>query len=264
MSSKSQRVIALSFASFCVWLSFSVLMYIILFINQQEIMRIKVNVEGQLLESLVGWELTRQVLWAALIIPCLVGIFFTVHRLKEKNSTYNAYLLYILYFGFIFAFEYCILRLIWSYQVTRVYEVLLGMSFTGTDAVQNFLFTPSGVMSDYGIIVISTLLGVTAALFFFLVQIGGHRKEVLKEKIVETPEPIIKRLDISIDLEKIRGIGPIMAEKLFKAGIKSLKDLANSDPKKVADALNISTESAGVFINVAKSLTKAQKPSETT
>jgi len=239
-------------------------MYVILFINQQEIMRIEVSVERQLLESLVGWELTRQVLWAALMIPCLVGIFFTVNRLKEKRSSYNAYLLYILYFGFIFAFEYCILRLIWSHQVTRVYEVLLGMSFAGTDAVQSFLFTPSGTMSDYGIIVISMLLGVTAALFFLLVQIGGHMKEAVEEKMVETQEPIGKKQDISEDLEKIQGVGPLVAEKLLKAGIKSLKDLADSDPQMVADALNISTESASVFINVAKSLTKAQKPLDKT
>jgi len=227
-------------------------------------MRIEVSVERQLLESLVGWELTRQVLWAALMIPCLVGIFFTVNRLKEKHSSYNAYLLYILYFGFIFAFEYCILRLIWSHQVTRVYEVLLGMSFAGTDAVQSFLFTPSGTMSDYGIIVISMLLGITAALFFLLVQIGGHMKEAVEEKMVKTQELIGKKPDISEDLEKIQGVGPLVAEKLLKAGIKSLKDLADSDPQRVADALNISTESASVFINVAKSLAKAQKPLDKT
>lgn len=230
-------------------------------------MNIEVNVERQLLESLISWELTRQVLWAALIIPCLVGIFFTVNRLKEKNSTYNIYLLYILYFGFILAFEYCILRLIWSYQVTRVYEILLGMSSAGIDAIQSFLFTASGTMSDYGIVIISMLLGITAALFFLLVQIGGHRKETLEEKIERSKaahELTKKKPDISEDLEKIKGVGPIMAEKLLKAGIKSLKDLANSDPQKVADALNISTESASVFINAASSLVKAQKPSEKT
>jgi len=241
-------------------------MYLILFINQQEIMNIKMDADRQLLESLMGWELTRQVLWAALIIPCLVGIFYTANRLKEKNSTYSTFLLTLLYLGFIFAFEYCVLKLIWSYQVTRVYEVLLGTSFAGTDAVQKFLFTSTGAMSSYGIIIISTLLGITAALFFLLFQIGAQKK-VVPEEVVElvgkTREPIKQKPGINDeDLERVKGIGPIMAEKLVKAGINSLKDLANSDPQKVAEALNISNDSASVLINVAGSLIKSQKTSK--
>jgi len=237
-------------------------MYVILFINQQEILRINMNADRQLLESLIGWELTRQVLWAALIIPCLIGIFFTSARLKEKNSTYNTFTLGPLYFGFIFAFEYCILKLIWSYQLTRIYESQLGAIFTGTDLIQNFLFSSDGAMNYYGIITISALLGVTAALFFLLVQLGAKKRVVTEEKaeLEKTREPTGQKPDIEDqDFGKIREIAPLMAEKLVKAGINSLNDLANSDTKKVAEALNISEESASVFINVASSMTKKQQ-----
>lgn|GEM_PF-5712619 len=266
LSSKGQRSIVLGFVFICVWVSFSTLMYIILFVNQQEILNIKMDADKQLLESLMGWELTRQVLWAALIIPCLVGIFFTVNRLKEKNSSYNTFLLTPLYLGFIFGFEYCVLKLIWSYQVTKIYEALLGAKFDGTDAFQKFLFISTGAMSSYGIIVISALLGITAALFFLLVQVGAQKKVVPEEEVepVGKARELIKRKpEVSkVNLESVKGIGPIMAEKLVRVGINSLKDLANSDPQKVAEALNISTDSASVLIDVAGSLIKSQKTSK--
>jgi hypothetical protein len=46
-------------------------------------------------------------------------------------------------------------------------------------------------------------------------------------------------------------------------GIKSLKDLANSTPQKVAEALNIPDESANILVNVAKSLIKAKNHQKT-
>jgi len=224
------------------------------------------DVDKQLIESLMGWELTRQVLWAALIIPCLVGIFFTVNRLKEKNSSYSTFLLTPLYLGFMFAFEYCILKLIWSYQVTKIYEVLLGAKLAGTDAVQNFLFISTGAMSSYGIIIISALLGITAALFFLLVQFGVQKKvgpEEEVELVGKARELIKQKPDVNnVNLESMKGIGPKMAEKLVKVGIYSLKDLANSDPQKVAEALNITNDSASVLINVAGSIIKSQKTSK--
>ena len=241
-------------------------MYLILFINQQEILNIKMDADRQLLENLMGWELTRQIIWAALIFPCLVGIFFTVNCLKERNSTYNTFLLTPLYLGFIFAFEYCILKLIWSYQLTKIYEALLGTTFAGTDAIQSFLFIYTGAMSSYGIIIISALLGITAVLFFLLVQIGAQKKAIPEEEVElvgKARELIKQKPEINNeDLERVKGIGPKMAEKLVKVGINSLKDLANSDPQKVAGALNISDESASVLINVAGSLIKAHKTSK--
>jgi hypothetical protein len=41
-------------------------------------------------------------------------------------------------------------------------------------------------------------------------------------------------------------------------GIKSLKDLANSAPQKVAEPFNIPDESANILVNVEDSLTKAK------
>ncbi|MEM2145600.1 MAG: hypothetical protein QW279_09580 [Candidatus Jordarchaeaceae archaeon] len=256
MSNKIQRAIVLWFASICVFISFSILMYIILYMNQYELLKINIDADKQMLESLIGWELTRQILWAALIIPCIIGIFFTAIHLKEKNSTYNTFILTSLYFGFIFALEYCILKLVWSYQITRIYESKFGTIPTRTDIIQNFLFNADGTMSFYGTITISTLLGIIAALFFLLVQVEAEKRVSIEEKIGAEKEERESTAQPAEDFEKIREIAPLMAEKLVKAGIKSLKDLADSDKKKVAEALNISEESASVLINVASSMTK--------
>jgi hypothetical protein len=121
-------------------------------------------------------------------------------------------------------------------------------------------------MSSYGIIIISALLGITAVLFFLLVQIGAQKKAIPEEEVElvgKARELIKQKPEINNeDLERVKGIGPKMAEKLVKVGINSLKDLANSDPQKVAGALNISDESASVLINVAGSLIKAHKTSK--
>lgn len=251
-----------SFAFVCLWITFSALTYLILFINQQELLSTTINAETQLLENLIGWELTGQIIWAALISSCIVGLFFTITRLKEGKSTYNIILLVTLHLGFFFAFEYCLLKLLWSYQLTKKYEDILGVSLVRTDVIQNFLFTNSGAMSYYGMIIIPALLGFTAVLLTFLVQ-GTQKKAIQHEEIelLQKAHEIVeeKPETNNEDLKKVEGIGTHMAEKLFNTGIRSLRDLAESDPEKVAESLDISIESASIFINAAGSLIRARK-----
>lgn len=241
-------------------------MYLILFINQQQILSIQIDFDRQLIESFIGWELTKQITWAVLIFPCLVGFFFVVNRLKEKNSNYKIFLLTILYLGFVLTFEYCVLKLIWSFQLTKKYETLLGTAFVETDPIQSFLFIYTGAMTPQGIVIVAALLGITAVLFFQLPQFGALRKERPEEEVElmgKAHELVEEKLrNNNEDLNKVKGIGPMIAEKLIKVGIKSLADLANSDSEKVAGALDISNESANVFINVANSLIKAKKTSK--
>ena len=239
-------------------------MYTLLYINQQEILRIQINVDRQLLESLIGWELTRQITWAALIFPCLVGIFFTVNRLKERNSSYMVFLLVLLYLGSFLVFEYCVLKLIWSFQLTKKYEALIGTPFAGTDSIQTFLFIDTGALSPQGFIIVTALLGITATIFFQLPQFWGQKKAIPEEELVgKARELVEEKPEINTEnLKKVKGIGPKMAEKLTKVGIKNLNDLANSDPQKVARAFDISDESASILINVAGSLIKAHKTSK--
>jgi hypothetical protein len=266
LSSKGQRSIVLGFAFFCIWLSFFVLVYLILFINQQQILSIQIDFDKQLIESFIGWELTKQITWAVLIFPCLVGFFFVVNRLKEKNSNYKIFLLTILYLGFVLTFEYCVLKLIWSFQLTKKYETLLGTAFVETDPIQSFLFINTGAITPQGIVIVAALLGITAVLFFQLPQFGALRKERPQEEVElvgKAHELVEEKLrNNNEDLNKVKGIGPMIADKLVKVGIKSLADLANSDSEKVAGALDISNESANVFINVANSLIKAKKTSK--
>lgn len=52
----------------------------------------------------------------------------------------------------------------------------------------------------------------------------------------------------------VKGIGPASAEKLEKAEIKTLGDLAHAEPKAIADALGVDEEKAKAFIDDAHAI----------
>jgi DNA polymerase/3'-5' exonuclease PolX len=64
---------------------------------------------------------------------------------------------------------------------------------------------------------------------------------------------------MSFELERVRGIGPVASENLFKAGIKTIDDVANAKPEDLAWIKGIGIISAKKIIENAKDLIKLEK-----
>lgn len=64
---------------------------------------------------------------------------------------------------------------------------------------------------------------------------------------------------MSNELERIRGIGPIAAVNLNKAGVKSIEDIANAKPEELAWIKGIGLISATQIIESAHELLKLEK-----
>jgi predicted flap endonuclease-1-like 5' DNA nuclease len=62
--------------------------------------------------------------------------------------------------------------------------------------------------------------------------------------------------EATLDLAKVKGIGQKLSEKLMKAGIKDVNELAASSPEKIAKTIGVSEERASIFIENARSLLK--------
>jgi len=60
----------------------------------------------------------------------------------------------------------------------------------------------------------------------------------------------------ALDLAKVKGIGQKLSEKLMKAGIKDVNELAASSPEKIAKTIGVSEQRASIFIENARSLLK--------
>jgi large subunit ribosomal protein L13e len=80
-------------------------------------------------------------------------------------------------------------------------------------------------------------------------HLGAARLDRKKQKEVTTPK-------ITLDLGKVKGIGPKLSEKLTKAGIKNANELAASSPEKIAEAISVSETKAATLIENARSLLK--------
>jgi DNA polymerase/3'-5' exonuclease PolX len=61
------------------------------------------------------------------------------------------------------------------------------------------------------------------------------------------------------ELVRVRGIGPIYAEKLIKAGIKSIDEIANSKPEELAWIKGFGMISSNKIIENAKELINLEK-----
>jgi len=61
----------------------------------------------------------------------------------------------------------------------------------------------------------------------------------------------------TVDLAKVRGIGPKLSQKLIKAGFKDANQLAASNPESLAKTIGVSEKRASTLIENARSLLKA-------
>jgi len=64
---------------------------------------------------------------------------------------------------------------------------------------------------------------------------------------------------MSKDLERIRGIGPIAANNLNKAGVRTIEEIANSKPEQIAWIKGFGIVSAKKIIRNANELLKLEK-----
>lgn len=64
---------------------------------------------------------------------------------------------------------------------------------------------------------------------------------------------------MSNELERVRGIGPVAAINLQKAGVRSIEDIANSTPEELAWIKGIGVVSAKRIIYNANELIKLEK-----
>jgi DNA repair protein RadC len=64
---------------------------------------------------------------------------------------------------------------------------------------------------------------------------------------------------MSDELERVRGIGPISADKLIKAGVKTIKQIAKSRPEELAWIRGIGIITAKKIIENAKELLNLEK-----
>ena len=62
------------------------------------------------------------------------------------------------------------------------------------------------------------------------------------------------RAEGEIELQTVKGIGPVGEERLRAGGITTLKALSESPPAKIAEILDVSEERAATFVSEAKTL----------
>ena len=86
--------------------------------------------------------------------------------------------------------------------------------------------------------------------------IWAMRDRFVSVAIPREPEPpaFAGGVASTIGVQSIPGIGPVTAEKLSKAGIKSVADLAAADHSRVADAAGISAVRASEWVSSAVAL----------
>ncbi len=103
---------------------------------------------------------------------------------------------------------------------------------------------------NYVVLVVVLLGIVIAALLIFWP--GGFEGRKTR------PSPPIPPSEVSVSLESVKGVGKKRAEALRKAGIKSVSDLANANPKRVAELTGIREGMAKRIVNEAKKLAKKE------
>jgi len=114
-----------------------------------------------------------------------------------------------------------------------------------------------------GVIVVIAL----AAIIYYFASARKREKEAVTEKpmverartLVREEEKMVTATEVAIDLTELRGIGPKRAEKLKVAGIKDVKDLAESNPGNVAKALGFSEKRSSRLISEALSFLENYK-----
>lgn len=103
------------------------------------------------------------------------------------------------------------------------------------------------------------LLGVPLPILgLVMIALGGKKEEQL------VVEPIVKRrvrkrsraetTELGMDITLVRGIGPKWSEEMKAAGIDSVHELAECDPKNLAQEVGISEKMASAWIENANEI----------
>lgn len=87
-------------------------------------------------------------------------------------------------------------------------------------------------------------------------SIQTRREKAASAPVLKTPEAedVDTGAPGSRPVTDVKGVGPVMAEKLEKAGITTLQELADADPAKVMEAASVSDEKAKHFVHDAKDI----------
>ncbi|MHB8633410.1 MAG: 50S ribosomal protein L31e [Thermoplasmatota archaeon] len=91
-------------------------------------------------------------------------------------------------------------------------------------------------------------------------EIAERREKAAESPVLKAPAPKEPE-EGDRPVTDVKGVGPVTAEKLEKAGIHGVADLAKADPAKIAEAAGVSTEKAAAWHAEAKAL--ADKAAET-
>jgi len=244
-------------------MAFSIFVYVIVLVNQLNMLLVPIGTDRSFVEELIGWELGRQTTWAALTIASLVGIFSSIRLLRDNGSTYVRFLLSLMYLGFALSFEYCLLRLFWSHQTITMYEGVLGKISGAVDPVQSFIFDTDGTIKTQGLITTSSLIGLATTLLFQIFQFGtfGEKRptkvgnSIVYEaySLLEEKSNNNSKKDLR-ELMEVKGIGPKTSKKLKEAGIQNLSKLAASNAEEISKVLGISAKKASSYIEEAQKL----------
>jgi len=263
LTNKNTARVTVCLAFLGTWLAFSVFVYVIVIVNQLNMLLVPIGSERSFVEQLIGWELGRQNTWAALTIASLVGIFSLIKFLRDYSTAYVRFLLSLMYLGFAMSFAYCVLRLFWSYQTITMYEGLLGKISGAADPIQNFLFNPDGTIRTQGLVVTSSLIGLATTLLFQIFQFGTveerrPKKEgnsIVYEAYSLLEENTRKKNEEDLrELMEVKGIGPKTSRKLKEAGIENLSKLAASNVEEISKVLGLSAKKALSYIEEAQKL----------
>lgn len=118
------------------------------------------------------------------------------------------------------------------------------------------------VQLDFLVIVVA-VVALAAIIYYFASARKREKEAVTENPMVERAHALVREVEkeeevtapeVSIDLTELRGIGPKRVEKLKVAGIKDVKDLAESNPENVAKALGFSEKRSSRLISEAHSL----------
>ena len=85
--------------------------------------------------------------------------------------------------------------------------------------------------------------------------IQARREKAASAPVLKAPEPEESAEgEGARPVTDVKGVGPATAEKLEKAGITNLQELADSDPAKVMEAAGVSDEKAKHYVADAKAI----------
>lgn len=92
---------------------------------------------------------------------------------------------------------------------------------------------------------------------------GSIRDTIQERREKAAAEPVLKAPEApeaeegspaARPVTDVKGVGPAMAEKLEKAGITTLQELADADPAKVTEAASVSADKAKHWVTDAKAI----------